>query len=233
MAPTLKAICLSLRMHFQPVEPTGDDMPLSHSQGDNEPLPNTMNDTLDDVFGGGDDLLDEDHVHPSDMRRLEAEHSTAGYREGIAQGKDATLQKGFDQGYPVGAAIGLQAGQLLGLLEGISEAVKASQTEASARVEQLLSDARTDLGVDSIFSSQYWTGTGELSYEVKTAESETAGTAHPLIRKWTGVIHEEADRWGINRDILAHVNPEGPKDPVVEEPEQEEQASTTRNPLDW
>lgn len=174
-------------------------------------------------------------MHPSDMRRLETEHSTAGYREGISRGKEATLQEGFDQGYSVGAAIGLHAGQLLGLLEGIHEAVKGRGGEAAERVERLLSDARNELCVDSIFSPEYWTGVGERSYDVDL-DNETPAAAHPLIRKWSRIVQEESDRWVINEEILAHVNPQGPQGIAVEEHEhqhQDEPPPPAMNPLDW
>lgn len=207
-----------------------------------------MNDTLDDVFGAdeGEPGGVEEHMHtqaqvqahPSDMRRLETEHSTAGYREGIAQGKEATLQEGFDQGYSVGAAIGLQAGQILGLLEGIHEAVKGrpGDDEASARVGGLLSDARGQLCVEAIFGSEYWSGTGEGVYPVDLGSGETPATAHPLIQKWSRTVEEEIGRWAVDKTILAHVNPQGPQGLTVQEQEHEhhdEPAPAARNPLDW
>lgn len=222
-------------MHFNPVENIGvdDDMNMSHAGGDAAPVQPIMNDHLDDVWGTQDDSRDEDHVHPSDMHRLEAEHSTAGYREGISLGKEATLQKGFDEGYPLGAAIGLQAGHLLGMLEAIHEASRTLSNDAVARVEQLLADARADLSVDQLFSSKYWTGTGDRSYEVDTTTGENPAMAHPLLRKWTNLVTEEVERWNINSHILAHVNPDGPQPVAVEEPEHHEQIPPAANPLDW
>jgi hypothetical protein len=223
-------------MHFTPVEnlSADDDMNMSHGGGEVVSAQLIMNDPLDDVFGAQDDSRDEDHVHPSDMRRLEAEHSTAGYREGIALGKEATLQKGFDEGYPLGAAIGLQAGHLLGMLEAIYEATRTLPNDAAAaKIEQLLVDARADLGVDQLFSSKYWTETGNRSYEVDTAAGEHSATSHPLIRKWTSLVAEEVQHWNIDRQILAHVNPQGPQPLPVEEPEHHEQTPPAANPLEW
>jgi hypothetical protein len=225
-------------MHFHPVDNTGHDEHISHGV-ESTPQQPEMNDTFDDVFGDeGGELREHEHmhahIHPSDMRRLETEHNTAGYREGIALGKEATLQEGFDQGYSIGAAIGLQAGQLLGLLEGIFEAVKGRGDDVSARMERLLSDARSNLSVDSIFSPKYWTGTGEHTYDV--AADETPATAHPLIRKWSHIVRDETERWAIDRDVLAHVNPQGPQDLVPEEHDHQhpdEPPPPTRNPLDW
>lgn len=233
-------------MHFRPVENTDSEEHISHGSN-SVPLQTVMNDILDDVWGADESESREDeHVqmqmqmHPSDMRRLESEHSTAGYREGIAQGKAATMQEGFDQGYSAGAAIGLQAGLLLGLLEGIYEAVKGRDDDVSARVERLLSDARSHLCVDAIFSPEHWSETGERTYavdiDVDVEGGETPATSHPLIQKWSRIVDEEAERWAIDRAILVHVNPKGPQDLPTEEHDhqhQDEPLPPTRNPLDW
>lgn len=55
----------------------------------------------------------------SDIPRLRAQHSKAGYRDGIAQGKNLSVQKGFDQGYRIGARWGCCVGFIVGVLEGL------------------------------------------------------------------------------------------------------------------
>src|SRR6187431_1331366 len=92
-------------------------------------------DLLDDVWG--DELASEDHervltpygahAHPSDMHRLQREHSTAGYREGITVAKAQSIQEGFDEGFGLGATVGARAGQLLGLLEGVANALHLAE----------------------------------------------------------------------------------------------------------
>ncbi|KAG5999876.1 hypothetical protein E4U21_006167, partial [Claviceps maximensis] len=74
---------------------------------------------LDDVFGSAPASPDQtdvrDHSHPSDIPRLQTEHATAGYREGITAAKESSIQPGFDEGFSLGAALGSHAGRLLGL----------------------------------------------------------------------------------------------------------------------
>ena len=221
-------------MHYQPVENMGDDAYIVH--GGEHLQPETLNDTFDDVFGGHDDESAETS-HPSDMRRLETEHATAGYREGINVGKQATLQQGFDDGYTMGAAIGLQAGQVLGVLEGIVEALDGRGPETLTKAESLLADARTDLGVERLFSSDYWKSSGEPSYGVDrdVLQTKDGALAHPLVRKWTDVLEEQLRAWKIDRSILDHVNPEPQpqQERASEEPHEHAGESVTRDPLDW
>jgi hypothetical protein len=197
--------------------------------------------SLDDVFGSesdsfpasGDDgnatavvtSLDRPGSprHPSDMRRLETEHATAGYREGISTAKEKTVQAGFDEGFSLGATIGLAAGQLLGMLEGIDDALKSrlggqagsqagSQdgqgTSSAAATSELLVEAKQELSVLKIFSPDYWAPDGNWSYDVEPHGDgdeilfPDVAKAHPLIRKWTAVVDEQARLWKIDRSVL-------------------------------
>lgn len=221
-----------INMHFQPVESTGDD--AYHAQGGVDVHPAEVNDPLDDVFGG-DDLGHAELSHPSDMRRLETEHATAGYREGIAVGKEDTLQEGFDEGYSMGAAIGLQAGRILGILEGITEAARRSQPiETAGQAEKTLAEAREDLGVERLFSGDYWRPTGEPGYEVdgEVLHRKDGALAHPLIRKWTDVLEQRIQLWGIDTAVLERAQPR-PSEPSREEKPEHEGQATTMDPLDW
>ncbi|RFU73676.1 abc1 domain-containing [Trichoderma arundinaceum] len=195
--------------------------------------------SLDDVFGpesesglgSGEDVAratadaaatvtspgrPESPRHPSDMRRLETEHTTAGYREGISAAKERTVQAGFDEGFSLGATIGLAAGQLLGTLEGIEDALKSrlgdragSEDEEATAASRLLTEAREELSVPKIFSSDYWAPDGNWSYDVKPEASggdevlfPDVAAAHPLIRKWTAIVDEQVKLWKIDRSVL-------------------------------
>lgn len=185
------------------------------------------NDILDDVFGGDDDhhlvldaqSLHEQNVyadsqthHPSDIPRLQQEHTTAGYRDGITVAKATSIQAGFDEGFGLGATIGLKVGRLLGLLEGIAAATKD---------EALLSDARAELGVKSVFGETFWDADGTWKYEVDEEESSSSSSsspsssseavaellfshiaeAHPLVKKWTTTVQNEMQRWGLQEQL--------------------------------
>ncbi|MCJ1308206.1 Essential protein Yae1, N terminal [Agyrium rufum] len=69
---------------------------------------------------------------PSDIPRLRATHTTAGYRDGIASAKEEHLQEGFDEGYGLGAVMGLRIGYLVGVIEGV---VKGLRTHRAKREE--------------------------------------------------------------------------------------------------
>lgn len=215
-------------MHYQPVEPTESDIYLSQAAA--ESYSQMINDPLDDVFG--DD--EEEHIntqnsHPSDMRRLQTDHSTAGYREGVNIGKQDSLQKGFDEGYTLGAAIGLQAGQILGVLEGIAEALHDNK-----EMDQLLEKAKDELSVEKLFCSDYWKADGLPSYNIDEAslQKKDSGLAHPSVKRWTAIMEEQIKRWGINRSVLDIAQPEASGKATDEQTDLSAQAAV-ENPLDW
>lgn len=204
--------------------------PPGHTQ--DAAVPRT--DPLDDVFGsdGGDDdpvFEDggEDHSsqirvireanpaaqnHPSDIHRLRQEHTTAGYREGITVAKGTSIQAGFDEGFGLGATIGLRVGYLLGLLEGIAAALSRDASLAAAHAEagRLLADARAELGVQAVFSPEYWDSDGTWKYEVGAGKADSAedevvfshvAEAHPLVRKWTSTVEAQMRKWGLEENL--------------------------------
>ncbi|PTB45010.1 hypothetical protein M441DRAFT_303746 [Trichoderma asperellum CBS 433.97] len=232
-------------MHFRPVEQSMDDEYLGQGGGGGSgdaTAPEAgsgsggMYSSLDDVFGPESESVPttgsgtaatvvtsldrpESPLHPSDMRRLEAEHATAGYREGISAAKEQTVQAGFDEGFSLGATIGLAAGQLLGMLEGINDALKnrlgdqasgedGESTAAATATSQLLTEAREELSVPKIFSPDYWAPDGNWSYDVEPDGDgdqvlfPDVAKAHPLIRKWTTIVNEQVRLWKIDRSML-------------------------------
>lgn len=174
------------------------------------------NDALDDVWGGGDSApsspsllprASSSHQHPSDIPRLQQEHATAGYRDGITAAKAASAQAGFDEGFGLGAVIGARAGRVLGVLEGLSGAVPGDEG-----LKGLVEDARRELGVVEVFGREYWDGEGVWRYEVLSPGGEGKGEeeivfsdvagAHPLVRKWEAILAEESRRWGVDLEVL-------------------------------
>lgn len=187
----------------------------SRSPSPHAPPTSHDNDALDDVWGGdspppSSPSRHTSHHHPSDIPRLQQEHATAGYRDGITAAKAASAQAGFDEGFGLGAVIGARAGRVLGVIEGLAGAVPSDE-----RLERLLVEARRELGVVSVFGPEYWDGEGVWRYEVsarggegKEEEEEelvfadVAG-AHPLVKKWEGLLVEEAKRWGVDLEVLS------------------------------
>jgi hypothetical protein len=170
-------------------------------------------DNLDDVWGSDSipssqsllpSHIPSSHQHPSDIPRLQQEHATAGYRDGVTAAKAASAQAGFDEGFGLGAVIGARAGRVLGVLEGLALAVRDERTE------KLWRDARRELGVVSIFGAEYWDGEGVWRFEVGNQGrgeedivfADVAG-AHPLVMKWEGVVKDEARRWNVDLEMLS------------------------------
>lgn len=190
--------------------------------------------TMDDVFGADEDgPLAHDQTqtqtqtdtqthahahedHPSDVRRLQQEHATAGYRDGITAAKAASIQAGFDEGFGLGATMGLAVGRLLGLLEGIvaAAAAVAADDPDKAALSAVLADARAELAVQSVLGEAYWHADGTWKYDV-AAEQPPAGDgpatddllfahiaeAHPLVQKWTARVAAEMRRWGLQEPV--------------------------------
>jgi hypothetical protein len=179
------------------------------------------NDDLDDVFGSEPSSPTfephEDSWHKargnveySDIPRLKEKHETEGYRDGVTKGKAESVQAGFDEGYGLGAVLGLRIGKILGLLEGICGALRSGEEwkEESARVEGLLDEAKKELSTGSVFEREWWGEDGIWKFEVegegegKEVTFPDVAGAHPLVRKWEGVIEKEVERWGLDLGIM-------------------------------
>lgn len=231
-------------MHLRPIDRSTEESLFAH--GGNEPALQTpaVPDPLDDVFGSDgvrdrEDGAVPESTHPSDMSRLQTEHSTSGYREGVAVAKEASIQAGFDEGFSIGATIGLEAGQLLGIVEGIYDAIKGQDNEQSSTIESLLEDARKDLSTNTIFSPEFWAPDGTWTYQVPSQDDETeilfadVAKAHPVIRKWAAIVETQLEQWTIQQAILEDDN--SPRvDLMSEEPTVSTSVQRTANKgLEW
>lgn len=201
-------------MRIQPIEDSPEDVYLSQGGGAVMLEAQTSREPFDDVFGSAPasptaegQVEAQNSSHPSDIHRLQTEHTTAGYREGISVAKESSIQEGFDEGFSLGACIGSRAGQLLGIVEGIADALKKQQGEAAASSEKLLTDAKAELSTAKIFSGEYWAPDGNWSYEVDAADGDQVvfsdvANAHPLIRKWSQIVDEQVNLWQIRLSLL-------------------------------
>ncbi|KAI1473702.1 hypothetical protein F4774DRAFT_30032 [Daldinia eschscholtzii] len=159
------------------------------------------------------DQLESSHIFSPDTRRLQTQHTTEGYRDGITVGKAESIQAGFDEGFDLGAEIGLKAGQLLGILEGMAAALRENSVEnsfgISAHMGKLLSDASKELCTDVIFAEEYWSPDGNWKYPVRgNGDDGSSGydgditqdiaKQHPVLLKWDKLINQEARKWKLN-----------------------------------
>lgn len=172
----------------------------------------TTNDIFDDIFSASPprssrlpvesetntealaESLDNAHLQErSDIPRLQSQHSTAGYREGITTSKGTFMQEGFDEGYMLGAELGMRGGWIIGVLEGIVHGGQGVE-----RVKTLLKEARQELSIKGLYAPGYFGQDGIWTYDVgeKTEGQEEdeeldfrkVAAAHPVIRKWMGLV---------------------------------------------
>ncbi|KAK0238423.1 hypothetical protein EDD85DRAFT_508120 [Armillaria nabsnona] len=94
------------------------------------------------------------HVGEAEWTKMSSEFTNTGYREGIAAGKEATLQEGFNAGF---SQVGVPIGHELGLLRGIASVLAAflssvsdSDWEEARSITSALSSIRfSDIDVEA------------------------------------------------------------------------------------
>lgn len=184
---------------------------------------------LSDIFPDSEPTSPKISPVPSDIPRLRAAHSTAGYRDGISLSKESFLQAGFNEGYSLGAAIGLRVGYVLGILEGLCAALGTSVRRDSnndrletrdlqvrgdgIRMGGLFKEALHDLSIEKIFGQEWFGEDGNWKYEVRgSGELDGAGCEdvtleqvaeqHPIVQIWTRRVGEEMLHLGIRDSLI-------------------------------
>lgn len=172
-------------------------------------------DPLEDVFGSAPSSPVRAHdeadsrttpeirhstAEPSDVPRLRSIHVTNGYREGIAAGKEQSVQAGFDEGYALGAEYGSIAGWIKGVLEGLIST--SADDHQRADLDQLMQQVKQELDMSNLFSAAYFGSDGIWTYDVPEALSESTtfrevASAHPVLVKWRGIITNTIARQGL------------------------------------
>jgi hypothetical protein len=153
-----------------------------------------------------------------------------GSAAGRSAAAQAGFDEGFGLGATIGARAGQLLGVLEGLaaavglhaLSSFSQPQhphdycrESSESESeSARLSALLSEARRELSVQGVFAAEYWAADGNWAYEVPLTHSGFDGTddgevvfadvaaAHPLLKKWSAILRQEADRYGVDWEVL-------------------------------
>ena len=193
---------------------------------DSSPHQTTTFDALDDVFGSAPSsptttTTPRIALEPSEVPRIQSEHSTAGYRDGLTSGKALHIQAGFDEGYALSTLIGLRVGEILGVLEGLySYTLKTRGTQNEGeqevdRMKQLCLKARKELKTEEVFAKEFWDENGIWKFDVGDEEEEEKGKevlfehvaeAHPKLKTWRKIMQEEVDRCGLHIGVLEGVN---------------------------
>jgi hypothetical protein len=184
------------------MERLGDDTELPTTDGGISADSSTHIDPWEDVFEG--------HTHSSqpppitspttqhtsilgvvsDVPRLQAAHSTAGYREGISASKERFIQEGFDEGYQLGAELGYLVGLIQGCLSAIATGAEKSgiDDDVKRRVREVVLKAESELDLRKAFGTEYFGSDGVWTYDVGRDEGEVSfrdvALAHPLVKWW-------------------------------------------------
>ncbi|CAH1759532.1 2483_t:CDS:2 [Entrophospora sp. SA101] len=125
-----------------------------------------MVDTEDVWVSDEDDIIFEKKVSSKEWERLNENFGNVGYKEGIVEGKDMTIQEGFDKGYSEGFNVGKELGRLRGLLNTLIVIQnKKKITENNPLLEELknLEKELANLTFDKIFTKEYF----ESNYQEK------------------------------------------------------------------
>ena len=183
---------------------------VSLTQAVDRPPSPSYNDALDDVFGASDGD-GNGNSELTENARLRSTHVTNGYRDGIAESKSLHVQAGFDEGYPLGAVLGYRTAWLLNVLDIMVSLIDQNRRTETAerieRVERLAADARLDLTMERLFSSDYFDGDGVWTYDVDGESAATCdfgrvGDCHPLIVKWKVAVEGLALPLGLRLDDI-------------------------------
>ncbi|KAF9153113.1 hypothetical protein BG015_004053 [Linnemannia schmuckeri] len=85
----------------------------------------------DDVWGNDDEVSYDRAIAQKEWDRLHENFGNTGYREGIEEGKEGTLQQGFNQGWSEGVQYGHELGRLRGLISPLLGYVRSSSSQLS------------------------------------------------------------------------------------------------------
>ncbi|TPX62876.1 hypothetical protein PhCBS80983_g00143 [Powellomyces hirtus] len=124
-------------------------------------------DSDDDVWGDDASIPDAQYdkqVAERNWNRLQDTHGVAGYKDGITEGKKASLQQGFDQGYGNGVDIGLQLGRLRGIANNPTRVTPSVTLE---RLKSHLAELEA-ISVEHVFTLSYFRDTDVSNTRVGT-----------------------------------------------------------------
>ncbi|KAI8971985.1 hypothetical protein BDF20DRAFT_838251 [Mycotypha africana] len=128
-------------------------------------MTNTEYTAIDDVWGTTDD--DEDQttydrrLAEKEWEKIQEDHGNIGYKEGIVEGKEVNMQRGFDTGYLEGFSIGKEIGRLRGLVScQVLFYEQMVKHEEAVKELKALFDEIDKVGVQHIFSVEYFRDNG-------------------------------------------------------------------------
>ncbi|RUS31084.1 hypothetical protein BC938DRAFT_478495 [Jimgerdemannia flammicorona] len=118
---------------------------------------------LDDIWADSDEdpISYQRSMANREWKRLHEQHGNAGYKEGIVEGKDLTVQEGFNRGYSEGVTVGKEIGELRGTLSTlITFYTQTSSTEIHATTHlarlRALHDEISAISIEHIFAKEHF-----------------------------------------------------------------------------
>jgi hypothetical protein len=173
----------------------------------------------------------------SEVPRVEAQTSKAGYREGVASARDLMIQAGFDNGRGVGGEIGGHVGLIFSKLNPLEESAEnqlksvemqlesAGSTEHpytnklldvlyfANSVKSSMEKARRSLAVEQVLGAEFFTEDGQWNYPVLV----DGGWTDPVLdrdrravtppARLVAASHPSIQRWNHRANRLALLNP--------------------------
>ncbi|KAK4511832.1 ATP-dependent RNA helicase [Mucor velutinosus] len=117
-------------------------------------------DIEDDVWANSDSeeqVAYERNLAEKEWERLQEDHGNTGYKEGIVEGKEVNMQKGFDRGYAEGLVIGKAVGRLRGMVScQIIYYRQMLKNEEAAQELDALFDEIDKIEVNHVYSVDYF-----------------------------------------------------------------------------
>lgn len=131
-------------------------------------------DQENDVWAESDEeqqVIYERNLAEKEWEKLQEDHGNSGYKEGVVEGKEVNMQRGFDKGYKEGLFIGKSLGQIRGKISSqlvfFKQILKNEQ--AAQELETLLEEI-DKIEVNTIFSVDYFRKEGPKDTTYKSPE---------------------------------------------------------------
>ncbi|KAF9958530.1 hypothetical protein BGZ70_009169 [Mortierella alpina] len=131
---------------------------------------NAWEDDGGDIWDDDDSISYDRAIAEKEWSRLHETFGNTGYREGIEEGKEGTLQQGFNQGWSEGVNYGHELGRLRGLIS--LQEKNAWIERASGLVRELM-----EIDIAKVFDKAYFDDGRGPSQKAKAAAAAKEGSS--------------------------------------------------------
>ncbi|KAI8875627.1 hypothetical protein K501DRAFT_263521 [Backusella circina FSU 941] len=151
----------------------------------------------DDIWGSSDDEREyERDLAEREWERLQEDHGNTGYKEGIVEGKEINMQRGFDRGYIEGLAIGKEIGNLKGVVSTyMTFYAQILKNQQAANALASVFEQLDKIEVHHIYSVDYFRENGPKDTKKYVAPQDFVANLRDKVRSVLNSVNEEhADR---------------------------------------